>query len=613
MLIRFSLFLFIIVISAFSSENVTIGVLAFRSKTETLNEWASTARYLHQKEPEYTFTIIPLNYPELNEAVKNNKLDFVLTNSGHYVYLEKKYHISRIATMMHYKNGQWLDYFGGVIFTRSECTDINTIDDIKNKKIAAVDIDSLGGYAAQMYEFFIHGISVNKLNIYFTGMPHKQVVKEVLEGKADVGFVRTDLLESLEKSGTIKLNQLKILNLKKSENFPYILSTDLYPEWPIARMVHTSKDLSNKVVIALLQRNIHDKPNEGDIGWSSPLEYSEVHQMFQALRIPPYDQPEVFTVTDILNKYKMTILSFSLITVIFLFFIFWMYRKNSYEKTYAKAILDASPNPTVVTNGEILLSANKSMLSLLGYKTLDGFKREHNCVCDFFEEGDTDDYLQRLMDDQIWIRYVIDHPEREHKAKITINGKTTIFKIDASTIGFKKRFRAIAIFTDISFMLNQSTSDALTHVANRLHFDLLFEHALHIAKREKSPLSVIFFDIDHFKQVNDTFGHLAGDYVLQKIAEISKNSLRKSDVIARWGGEEFIILLPNTPVTYAAEIAESLRQTIDGQTFDVIDHLTCSFGVSELCENEVEDSLLRRVDELLYNAKVNGRNTVVVG
>ncbi|MDD2780439.1 diguanylate cyclase [Sulfuricurvum sp.] len=613
MLIKILLSLFIMVTSVFSSENVTIGVLAFRSKADTLKEWEPTAQYLNQKEPAYAFTIIPLNYPELNDAVKNNKLDFVISNSGHYVYLEKKYHISRIATMMYYKNGQWLDRFGGVIFTRSERSDIKTIDDIKEKKIAAVDAESLGGYAAQMYELLNHEMNTDDLNIHFTGMPHKQVVKEVLDGKADVGFVRTDLLEGMEKEGVIQLSQLKILNLQKSDNFPYLLSTELYPEWPIARMVHTSKELSNKVVVALLQRNIHDKPEEGDIGWSSPLEYSQVHQIFLALRMPPYDQPEVFTLTDIVNKYKITILSFSFITVVFLFLIAWMYRKNSYEKVYVKSILDASPNPTVVTNGEFLVSANKSMLAFLGYATLAEFKREHNCVCDLFEEGDTDEYLQPLMDDTIWIKYVIDHPEREHKAKITINGETTIFKIDASILGFKKRFRAIAIFTDISLMLNQSTSDALTHVANRLHFDLLFEHALHIAQREKSPLSVIFFDIDHFKHVNDTFGHLIGDDVLRKIAEISKNSLRKSDVVARWGGEEFIILLPNTPVIYATQVAEHLRQSIEFQAFDIVGHITCSFGVSELYEDEVEDTLLRRVDELLYNAKANGRNTVVVG
>jgi diguanylate cyclase (GGDEF)-like protein len=555
-----------------------------------------------------------MDYPEINKAVRNKQLDFIITNSGHYVYLEKQYHISRIATMMRFQNGQWIDRFGGVIFTQSGRSDINTIDDLKGKTIAAVDAESLGGYAAQRFELFRYGMDAENAHMYFTGMPHHKVIKEVLAEKADAGFIRTDVLESMSREGSIDLSEFKIIHSQKSKEFPYLLSTALYPEWPIARLIHTPKELSNKVVIALLRRHIDTKTSkEGDIGWSSPLEYSEIHEMFQALRIPPYDKPEIFTLKDIWAKYGIMIFSFAFITVIFLLIMGWMYRKNSYEKAYVKSILDVSPNPTIVTNGEFLISANKAMLVFLGYKSFEALKDNHNCVCDFFEEGDTDEYLQPKMDDQVWIQYVLSHPEREHKAKITISSKTTIFKIDVSKVGDKKQFRAIAIFTNISLMLNQSTSDALTHVANRLHFDLLFEHALHIAQRENTPLSVIFFDIDHFKKVNDVFGHLAGDDVLRQIAALVKNMLRQSDVIARWGGEEFIILLPKTAVVFAAQVAENLRKTIERENFNAVGHITCSFGVSSLRENEVEDTLVQRVDGLLYSAKEKGRNRIVVG
>lgn len=613
MLTKFILAILITTSFLFASERVTIGVLAFRSKAETLKEWTPTAHYLNQMNPEYTFTILPLNYPEINAAVKNNQLDLVITNSGHYIYLEKIYHISRLATMMRYKNGQWIDRFGGVIFTRSDRTDIKTLKDIKGKSVAAVDPESLGGYAAQMNELVHHQINTDDIQLNFTGMPHQRALEAVLQGKDDVGFVRTDVLEDLAHKGSLDLHKLKILNPQKSENYPFLLSTALYPEWPISQMRHTKKELSNKVVIALLQSIPHDTPKEGDLGWSSPLEYREIHDMFQALRLPPYDKPEMFTIKDVWNKYGITIFSVSFITFAFLLLLGWMYRKNSAEKAYARSILDASPNPTVVTNGESLISANKSMLDFLGYATLEEFKKEHNCVCDLFEEGDTDDYLLPMMEDQIWIKHILLYPERKHKAKITKNAKTTLFKVDVSNIGDKKHFRAIAIFTDISQMINQSITDALTHVTNRLHFDLLFEHALHVAQRDNSPLSVIFFDIDYFKQVNDTFGHLVGDDVLRHIADLVKQRLRKSDVIARWGGEEFIMLLSNTSVSFAAQIAEYLRDIIEHENFDIVGHITCSFGVSDLQENDVEDTLLQRVDKLLYVAKENGRNRVVVG
>lgn len=610
MLFRFLLIFCIVASSLFASKNVLIGVLAFRSNAETLKEWEPTARYLDKMVPGYTFTILPLSYPEINEAVQNGKVDFIITNPGHYVYLEKEYHISRIATMMRYRDGQWLDQFGGVIFTRSERSDINTLEDLRGKKIAAVDPESLGGYAAQMNELFQHDIKSHDLQLHFTGMPHYQAVTEILEKKADVGFVRTDVLEEMVHKGMLDLKQLKIIHAKKSEKFPYLLSTALYPEWPISQMPYTGKYLSNEVIIALLQRTPHEKLKEGDLGWSSPLEYRDIHEMFQTLRIPPYDRPEMFTIKDVWDKYGITIIIVSLITFVFLLLFGWMYRKNSFEKAYARSILDASPNLIVVTNGEQLISANKSMLAFLGYRTLETFKNEHSCVCDFFEEGETNEYLKDTMEDQTWIKYILTYPEREHKAKITINGKTTLFKVDVSLVGVQEQFRAIAIFTDISLMINQSMTDTLTQIANRLHFNLIFEHAFRNAQREGSPLSLIFFDIDHFKQVNDIFGHLVGDDVLRHLAHLVKNSLRKSDVIARWGGEEFIVLLSNTSVEFAAQVAENLRGIIESENFDVVGHLTCSFGVTEM-HDEGEDAFLQRVDELLYQAKDNGRNQVV--
>jgi diguanylate cyclase (GGDEF)-like protein len=126
-------------------------------------------------------------------------------------------------------------------------------------------------------------------------------------------------------------------------------------------------------------------------------------------------------------------------------------------------------------------------------------------------------------------------------------------------------------------------------------------------------LSIVFFDIDHFKNVNDTYGHLVGDEVLRHIARLVKSTLRQSDMVARWGGEEFILLLPDTPLDSAARVAENLRAIIEHETFDVVEHISCSFGVSVLRENETDDELLQRVDELLYQAKTRGRNRVVIG
>ena len=297
------LIILLLALTLHATETIKIGVLAFMSKAQTQKDWDNTANYLNQIEPEYKFIILPLTYPEMNEVVKNHSVDFVVTNSGHYVYLEKQYHISRIATMLRYKNAHWNDSFGGVIFTKANRDDIKTLDDVKGKLVAAVDGESLGGYAAQMFELFHHNITSKDLNLNFTGMPHTKVVKEVLSGKSDVGFVRTDVLEDMVSKRKIDLRALKILNPQKVIDFPYLLSTALYPEWPIAQMPQTAKSLSNKVVVALLTQLAHSTPQEGDIGWTTPMDYSEIHRMYQTLRLPPYDKAPSITLGDIYAKY----------------------------------------------------------------------------------------------------------------------------------------------------------------------------------------------------------------------------------------------------------------------------------------------------------------------
>lgn len=117
-------------------------------------------------------------------------------------------------------------------------------------------------------------------------------------------------------------------------------------------------------------------------------------------------------------------------------------------------------------------------------------------------------------------------------------------------------------------------------------------------------------DIDRFKSINDRFGHNAGDLVLKSIAEFIKNRIRKIDCLARWGGEEFVILLPDTPVDKAAVLAEELRESISKMNIPGVDRVTASFGVAGYCSEDTSDTLVQRADNMMYEAKVAGRNCV---
>jgi len=153
--------------------------------------------------------------------------------------------------------------------------------------------------------------------------------------------------------------------------------------------------------------------------------------------------------------------------------------------------------------------------------------------------------------------------------------------------------------------------DALTGIYNRHGINEILNQKLEEFKRDKNSLSVIFFDIDFFKRVNDTYGHDMGDYVLENIAELVSLEIRASDIFARWGGEEFILFLPKTDIVEAVNVAEKLRGIIQEHAFSDIDSITCSFGVTHLEEGDTKVLFLKRVDELLYYAKETGRNKVV--
>ncbi|MBF0592989.1 MAG: GGDEF domain-containing protein, partial [Nitrospirae bacterium] len=134
------------------------------------------------------------------------------------------------------------------------------------------------------------------------------------------------------------------------------------------------------------------------------------------------------------------------------------------------------------------------------------------------------------------------------------------------------------------------------------------------AKRHNTGLSVIMYDIDHFKKVNDRYGHFVGDVVLQEVSRIVGAEIRKSDYLARLGGEEFLTVLPYTPLKVAIEIAERLRKSIEDARLNICGNkvaITASFGVAELNEDSDKDSIVRDADEMLYEAKRLGRNTVI--
>ncbi len=296
--------------AAAATQDVVIGVLAPRGLEAALERWQPTADYLGERIPDRRFVIRPLDLEGLRWAAANQELDFVLTNPGNYVELEAKYGSTRLLTLRNRIDGTPYTVFGAVIFTRSDRDDITTLADLEDHSFAAVGRDAFGGFQIAWRE--LHHLGIDPFTDFsrldFLGFPQDDIVYAVRDGRADAGTVRTHILERMAAEGLIDLGDFRILNPRISHGFPFAHSTQLYPEWPLAKAADTSDALAQQVAVALLTLPA-DAPAARlghYAGWTVPLDYHLVHELFSELRIGPYDQRP--TLADLLEAYAWWIL-----------------------------------------------------------------------------------------------------------------------------------------------------------------------------------------------------------------------------------------------------------------------------------------------------------------
>ncbi|MEA3554413.1 MAG: sensor domain-containing diguanylate cyclase [Campylobacterota bacterium] len=184
-------------------------------------------------------------------------------------------------------------------------------------------------------------------------------------------------------------------------------------------------------------------------------------------------------------------------------------------------------------------------------------------------------------------------------------------KEQLSTLNKAMKNKVDELYSMTVSLKEEASYDSLTGIFNRLRFNKFFNEETEKVKLKNSQLSMIILDIDHFKSINDNYGHHVGDEVLKMIASLVTKNLKRVDVFARWGGEEFVILLPGTDLQGATVLAENLRKIIEENSFSIAGKQTSSFGVGVYKPTELKNEFFERVDKLLYNAKRTGRNKVV--
>ncbi len=296
-----------------------------------------------------------------------------------------------------------------------------------------------------------------------------------------------------------------------------------------------------------------------------------------------------------------------------------LFREKEIEESnmFVKAILDISPQlMLVIENGDISY-VNRSFLSFLGYSNLEELKKDGKTIDDFLVVKDKEFYKNKIFVD--WMNEIIIHPDLDYivhmRGCADAEEDVSTFLVQLSQIPHTDRY--LMSFSDITLVeiikllyRELAVKDPLTRVFNRRKFIDELEAEISRSSRYNRVFSLVMFDIDHFKEVNDNYGHQIGDYVILEIVKITRDNIRRHDTIGRYGGEEFMVLLPETGLQKALEIAERLRIRIEQYSFKEAGQLTCSFGVVSYSDNENIDRLIKRVDDSLYMAKNNGRNRV---
>ncbi|WP_051938067.1 diguanylate cyclase [Ferriphaselus sp. R-1] len=624
-----------------SGQDVRIAILANRTIAECEARWQPLAAYLRPSLEGRQVKVQVMSPEDIQSAVLLRQVDFVLTNPMQYQLLLHRGGLSApLVTLVEQERGQALSAMGGAIITLANRSDIAGLDDVVGLSVAVTSTESMGGYVAQRYEFFAEGVDLMRGTKWvFVGMPYDQVVQAVLDRRADVGFIRGGEIEYMEQRGRLSHGQLKVIHSQNLPEYPYAVSTRLYPEWPLAAMPGVNDDLVRAVTAALLAM-----PHGGEAaraigihGFSTPANYQSVESVLRELRLPPFEALPSFTVNDAWQRWRGEFSGvaglFFIIVVLTLGLLAGRLRLKRQQlklveqsrqlKETAQQLQLALSSAELGTwawhipSGEVTFDARWA--EMLGYKP---DQLEPNLsTWERLVHADDWDVIEAAL--QSHLRGETAQYASEHRLKhkdghwIWVLDSGKVVERDAEG----KPLRAVGIHQDITqrkLMEQQlrelANTDVLTALPNRRHFlSRLEEELARLRRGGEQHAALLLLDLDFFKRVNDSFGHEAGDKVLRAFADTVRGTLRKSDVAGRLGGEEFGILLPGIVQGNAREFAERLREKVaagsieyQGQTLKI----TVSIGLTELTSEGAPQTQLARADKALYQAKELGRNRV---
>ena len=287
-------------------------------------------------------------------------------------------------------------------------------------------------------------------------------------------------------------------------------------------------------------------------------------------------------------------------------------RENRKNQKIIQAMLDSRSTTLVLTDFFNIEFASKSFLKLFNITCKEEFSLKYKNFLDIFKN--MPGCIYEITKDNFMESY-----NSKEETIVCLSKTEKFYKIDIDEINIGKSILYAISFVDITTLHNQrkkalyeSFHDNLTSSYNRVMFDKLLDKEYLRFIRYQRPLCLAIFDIDYFKAINDTYGHLVGDRILISLAEFFHKNTRDIDIFARWGGEEFVLLMGETKIDEAQKVCEKLIRGVEEMEIKNLPKITMSAGVTEIDKDDSKEEFFQRADSALYDAKRNGRNQVVV-
>ncbi|HZK56694.1 MAG TPA: PhnD/SsuA/transferrin family substrate-binding protein [Clostridia bacterium] len=418
-------------------SEVRVGVLANKGKSAAIETWQPLVDYLGDKIQEHRFILVPLDFDELYPEVEAGRVDFIITNTGQYIELEANYGISRIATFRNAGPGGFYTKFGGVLFVCAHRDDIRTIRDFPGCKILVADEKSFGGWLMQLREIKAQGINPDRFAEFRSAGNHEEVVFSILEGKSDIGAVRTDTLERMAEEGKIDLNLIRIINEQYDSEFPFRHSTGLYPEWPFAKTLHTNSLIAQNVAVALLTlpEDSYAARAAQSGGWTIPEDYNSAHELFRELQLGPYEFLGEFNIMDVIKKYWQVILLSVLLLIVTTVAAAWISVAN---RRLGTALSELNTSHIELEKANNLLTESMQYARIIQESLLPNQRVLDGVVADFAVLWEP---LNIIGGDYYWMEQV--------------DGKALIFVADCTGHGIPGAMVTMVLSASLDFILHE--------------------------------------------------------------------------------------------------------------------------------------------------------------